>query len=641
MVCAGAFVFSLASPAAVLADEAKPAEPPKVTAGPEGFVLQSSSGDYRVQLRGFVQFDGRFFPGDEGAPAVDTFLLRRARLVLAGTVGRHFDFQIAPDFGGGVTVLQDAWLDVKLSPQVQIRVGKFKSPVGLERLQLATALAFVERAFPTALVPNRDVGVTVHGDLAGGVVAYAAGVVNGAPDGGSVDLDLNDGKDLVGRLFVSPFKRGSGALKGLGFGVAGTTGQQTGALPAYRSGGQVSLLTLVQGITADGTRNRLSPQLSFYSGRFGLLAEYAWSESWVKKASTGTRARLSGAAWQATATFEPHRGEGVLLGPASARGLRARPGNLGRPRARGPRERTRARTGGVPRGPRGPGEVRPQGLRLGGGPELVPERQRQAGRRLRAHDLHGRGGRRRPSPGRERPLHPNAGLLLIPKGRAMRMTTTAHGVLATLAVLGLAAPAPAQELLNVSYDPTRELYQDVNAAFAAHWKAKTGKAVTIQQSHGGSGKQARAVIDGLEADVVTLALAYDIDAIAQAGLIAPGWQKRLPAQLLPLHLDHRVPRPQGQPEGHQGLGRPREARRRRHHAEPEDLGRRALELPGGLGLGAAAARRRRGEGAGLRGPALQERARARHRRPRLDQHLRAARASATCSSPGRTRPSSR
>jgi sulfate transport system substrate-binding protein len=84
-----------------------------------------------------------------------------------------------------------------------------------------------------------------------------------------------------------------------------------------------------------------------------------------------------------------------------------------------------------------------------------------------------------------------------------------------------------QEILNVSYDPTRELYQEVNAAFAAQWKAKAGRAVAIQQSHGGSGKQARAVIDGLEADVVTLALAYDVDAIAQSGLIAAGWQKRL------------------------------------------------------------------------------------------------------------------
>ncbi len=82
-------------------------------------------------------------------------------------------------------------------------------------------------------------------------------------------------------------------------------------------------------------------------------------------------------------------------------------------------------------------------------------------------------------------------------------------------------------LLNVSYDPTRELYQDYNAAFVKHWQKKSGQTVKFQQSHGGSGKQARSVIDGQEADVVTLALAYDIDAIQEKGLINPGWQKRL------------------------------------------------------------------------------------------------------------------
>lgn len=83
------------------------------------------------------------------------------------------------------------------------------------------------------------------------------------------------------------------------------------------------------------------------------------------------------------------------------------------------------------------------------------------------------------------------------------------------------------ELLNVSYDPTRELYEEYNAAFAKHWEEKTGQKVTINQSHGGSGKQSRSVIDGLEADVVTLALAYDIDAIAETGKIASDWQQRL------------------------------------------------------------------------------------------------------------------
>ena len=92
----------------------------------------------------------------------------------------------------------------------------------------------------------------------------------------------------------------------------------------------------------------------------------------------------------------------------------------------------------------------------------------------------------------------------------------------------LAAPAPAQELLNVSYDPTRELYQEFNAAFVKQYKVKAAKDVTIQQSHGGSSKQGRAVLDGLEADVLTLALAYDIDAVAEGGLLPKEWQKRLP-----------------------------------------------------------------------------------------------------------------
>ncbi|MGH9158674.1 MAG: sulfate ABC transporter substrate-binding protein [Vicinamibacteraceae bacterium] len=98
---------------------------------------------------------------------------------------------------------------------------------------------------------------------------------------------------------------------------------------------------------------------------------------------------------------------------------------------------------------------------------------------------------------------------------------------------GSASASGAVELLNVSYDPTRELYQEFNAAFSAFWQKKTGQAVSVRQSHGGAGAQARAVIDGLEADVVTLALAYDIDAIASAGLLDAGWQKRLPHNSAP------------------------------------------------------------------------------------------------------------
>ena len=108
-------------------------------------------------------------------------------------------------------------------------------------------------------------------------------------------------------------------------------------------------------------------------------------------------------------------------------------------------------------------------------------------------------------------------------------------VLVLAVAVALAAPALAagRTMLNVSYDPTRELYQDVNTVFAQQWKQKTGEDLEIRQSHGGSGKQARSVIDGLEADVVTLALAYDVGAIARAGLVAKDWQKRLPDNSAP------------------------------------------------------------------------------------------------------------
>src|ERR1700754_3224837 len=102
------------------------------------------------------------------------------------------------------------------------------------------------------------------------------------------------------------------------------------------------------------------------------------------------------------------------------------------------------------------------------------------------------------------------------------------------ALLGLASQAHADTtLLNVSYDPTRELYQDVNAAFGKQWKAQTGESITFKQSHGGSGAQARSVLDGLQAGVVTLALAYDIDALANKGLVDKDWQKRLPDNASP------------------------------------------------------------------------------------------------------------
>ena len=166
-------------------------------------------------------------------------------------------------------------------------------------------------------------------------------------------------------------------------------------------------------------------------------------------------------------------------------------------------------------------------------------------------------------------------------------------VLITLAAMLAAAQTyAAQTILNVSYDPTRELYQDIDTAFAKHWKAKNGQDLTINVSNGGSGKQARAVIDGLEADVVTLGLAYDIDAIARKGGPPAGQlAEPAPGRQHTLYVDDRVSRAQGQSEGNQGLARPGEAGGRGDHAKSEDLGRRAMGLPCRLGLCASSARR--------------------------------------------------
>ncbi len=198
---------------------------------------------------------------------------------------------------------------------------------------------------------------------------------------------------------------------------------------------------------------------------------------------------------------------------------------------------------------------------------------------------------------------------------------------ATFAALALASASAKAEvtLLNVSYDPTRELYKAIDAAFEADWKGKTGGTITIKASHGGSGAQARSVIDGLDADVVTLALAADIDAIsAKTGKIPPDWQKRLPHNSAPYTSTIVLLVRKGNPKGihdWEDLAK----RACRWSLPTRRLGRRALELSRGLGIWAEEIRWRRGEDQGLRHRDLSERTGARRRRARRHDQLRATR----------------
>src|SRR4030095_9543573 len=140
----------------------------------------------------------------------------------------------------------------------------------------------------------------------------------------------------------------------------------------------------------------------------------------------------------------------------------------------------------------------------------------------------------------------------ISRGGRMPFLTRRSLAVVAATVLALSGPALAKDvtILNVSYDPTRELYQEYNAAFAKYWKAKTGDTLSVKSSHGGSGKQARSVIDGLEADVVTLALAYDIDEIAEKARLLPAdWQKRLPRNSTPYSSTYIFLVRKGNPKG--------------------------------------------------------------------------------------------
>ena len=285
----------------------------KVSAGKDGFILESADGRFKLRIRGYIQLDGRFFDHDEERPTVDTFVVRRARPILEGTVYRIFDFRIMPDFGNGQTVLQDAYLDARFSPFASVRAGKFKPPVGLERLQSATDLLFIERALPTNLVPNRDVGIQLFGEAASGILTYQAGVFNGVPDGGNGDVDTTRGKEGAGRVFVLPFKTTkSRPVQNLGVGVSGTYGLNEGTtgstgLAGYRTAGQQTFFayrsngTIAGTAIADGRRTRVSPQLYWYAGRFGLLAESVTSRQELVR--DGAPAELTNRAWQASASF--------------------------------------------------------------------------------------------------------------------------------------------------------------------------------------------------------------------------------------------------------------------------------------------------------------------------------------------------
>ena len=313
-------LFVLLNPALAAAQDPQPPAAPLLpfTAGwRDGFVLQNESGDFRLQLNALLQADERFALDDPQNNVIHAFTLRRIWPILQGRVAELFDFYLNPDFAGAIVNIRDAYVDTRFSSAFRVRVGKGKEPFGLERLHGAAFLIFVERSLPTAVAPDRDVGVQVLGDLAGTVVSYAAGVFNGVADGQSSEGDTNDGKDVVGRVVVRPFvKIAKSPLAGLELALGASSGEQPAILPSFPTSCRQWFFGYDRTAVGQGVRNRISPQ-GFYSyTSVSAFGEYVRSAGTVEQ--NGVRGDIADEAWVLA-------GSVVLTGEAAGdRGVRPR-----------------------------------------------------------------------------------------------------------------------------------------------------------------------------------------------------------------------------------------------------------------------------------------------------------------------------
>jgi phosphate-selective porin OprO/OprP len=279
---------------------------PVVKLDASGFTLSSADTNFSISLHGLIQLDGRLIFSDQKIPETSGFLLRRARPIITGTVFHDFDFNFTPDFGGSVVQIQDAYINYRNRPELQVEAGKFKSPVGLEQLQSDPYLFLNERSLVTDLVPNRDLGVELHGDLLGGAASYAAGIFDGVSDynGTTINADASNNKAFAGRIFLQPWKTSDvSALKGLGFGVGGSYEDDrngaAGLTPGYTTEGQQKFFTYAGTVVANGQHWRVSPQGYYYYGPLSILSEYAISDQDVRNGAAV--ADLRNKAWEVSA----------------------------------------------------------------------------------------------------------------------------------------------------------------------------------------------------------------------------------------------------------------------------------------------------------------------------------------------------
>jgi phosphate-selective porin OprO/OprP len=281
---------------------------PRVITGERGFGIGDADRQYEIKLSGLLQVDGRRIFGSDDPTLrdkTDTFLVRRARLYFDTTVLGLVDARIMPDFGNNTVALLDAYADLHPTAWLRLRVGKFKPPIGLERLQTDAYVPLPERALDSNLSAQRDVGAELWGDILNAAIHYELVWLNGNADGTLNDIDDEHAKTYGGRLFLRPFQLGDLHAGDLGFGFAFETGNEKGSstvtngaasntwLPTFKSVSQNTIYTYISNTTdptqtvfASHHHTRINPQLYYYYGPFGLLAEWVHEYQEVGKGAT-------------------------------------------------------------------------------------------------------------------------------------------------------------------------------------------------------------------------------------------------------------------------------------------------------------------------------------------------------------------
>ncbi len=277
----------------------------------KGVTFTTPDNQYALKIAGYVQADNRTFFDSGAAGTTNQFLIRSARPVVEAKLTDYFDMRGMVDFGRGATTLLDAYGDFHPMPGsklVNLRMGEFKLPIGIERWQSESDVMFVERGQTTNLVPYRDIGVMLYGQIIPDQLEYHIGLTNGSPDLLAATGDNDNNKDVVGRVFVKPFTwMGVRALEGFGLGFAGSYGihQGTVATPnlvtGYSSFGQRTYFTYAANSYANGPQVRLNPQAMYYYGPFGVLGEYVYNSQEVR--NTNTNRRLNNTAWEVAGSY--------------------------------------------------------------------------------------------------------------------------------------------------------------------------------------------------------------------------------------------------------------------------------------------------------------------------------------------------